>query len=60
MFPSEPLLNVAELAKLFAERLGEHLPGTDTGDPEITDKRTCWNKACHRPWTPWQGRWIVR
>jgi hypothetical protein len=47
MFPSEPLLGAAELAKLFTERLAEHLPGTDTGDPEITDKRTCWNKACH-------------
>jgi hypothetical protein len=32
---------------LFTERLAEHLPGTDTGDPEITDKRTSWNKACH-------------
>ena len=46
MFPSEPLLSAAELASLFTERLAEHLPGTDTGDPEITDKRTSWNKAC--------------
>jgi len=46
MFPSEPLLSAAELAKLFTVRLAEHLPGTDTGDPEITDKRTSWNKAC--------------
>jgi hypothetical protein len=46
MFPSEPLLSAAELARLFTERLAEHLPGTDTGDPEITDKRTSWNKAC--------------
>jgi hypothetical protein len=46
MFASEPLLSAAELAKLFTVRLAEHLPGTDTGDPEITDKRTSWNKAC--------------
>ena len=46
MFPSEPLLSDSELARLFTVRLGEHLPGTDTGDPEITDKRTSWNKAC--------------
>jgi hypothetical protein len=46
MFPSEPLLSAAELARLFTIRLAEHLPGTDTGDPEITDKRTSWNKAC--------------
>jgi hypothetical protein len=46
MFTSEPLLSAAELARLFNERLAEHLPGTDTGDPEITDKRTSWNKAC--------------
>ncbi len=46
MFPSEPLLSASELAKLFTVRLAEHLPGTDTGDPEITDKRTSWNKAC--------------
>ena len=46
MFPSEPLLSAAELAKLFIARLAEHLPGTDTGDPEITDKRTSWNKSC--------------
>jgi hypothetical protein len=46
MFPSEPLLSASELAKLFTARLAEHLPGTDTGDPEITDKRTSWNKAC--------------
>jgi hypothetical protein len=46
MFPREPLLSAAELAKLFTVRLAEHLPGTDTGDPEITDKRTSWNKAC--------------
>jgi hypothetical protein len=46
MFPSEPLLTASELAKLFTARLTEHLPGTDTGDPEITDKRTSWNKAC--------------
>ena len=47
MFPSEPVLTAAKLAKLFTARLAEHLPGTDTGDPEITDKRTSWNKACH-------------
>src|SRR5438046_7006103 len=46
MFPSEPLLSATELARLFTTRLAEHLPGTDTGDPEITDKRTSWNKAC--------------
>jgi hypothetical protein len=46
MFPTEPLLSAEELAKLFTARLAEHLPGTDTGDPEITDKRTSWNKAC--------------
>jgi hypothetical protein len=46
MFPSPPLLSATELARLFTVRLAEHLPGTDTGDPEITDKRTSWNKAC--------------
>ena len=46
MFPSEPVLTAAELARLFTARLAEHLPGTDTGDPEITDRRTSWNKAC--------------
>jgi hypothetical protein len=47
MFPiSEPLLSASELAKLFTARLADHLPGTDTGDPEITDKRSSWNKAC--------------
>jgi hypothetical protein len=46
MFPSQPLVSATELARLFTVRLAEHLPGTDTGDPEITDKRTSWNKAC--------------
>ena len=46
MFPSEPVLSASGLAKLFTVRLADHLPGTDTGDPEITDKRTSWNKAC--------------
>jgi hypothetical protein len=46
MFPAQPLLSAQELARLFSERLAEHLPGTDTGDPEITDKRTSWNKSC--------------
>jgi hypothetical protein len=46
MFPGELLLSASELAELFTARLAEHLPGTDTGDPEITDKRSSWNKAC--------------
>ena len=46
MFRTAPLLSATELARLFTTRLAEHLPGTDTGDPEITDKRSSWNKAC--------------
>src|ERR1700751_5689746 len=46
MFPSEPVLSASGLAKLFTVRLADHLPGTDTGDPEITKKRSSWNKAC--------------
>ena len=46
MFAAQPLLSAEKLACLFSERLAEHLPGTDTGDPEITDKRTSWNKSC--------------
>ena len=46
MFPAQPLMTAETLARVFSERLAEHLPGTDTGDPEITDKRTSWNKSC--------------
>jgi hypothetical protein len=47
MFPSTAVLTAEKLALYFSERLSEHLPGTDTGNAEITDKRTCWNKACY-------------
>jgi hypothetical protein len=36
------VLTAEELVMGLSTRLGEYLPGADTGQPEFTDKRTCW------------------
>jgi hypothetical protein len=38
------VVTAEELVGGLSTRLAEYLPGADTGQPEFTDKRTCWTK----------------